>query len=74
LTAIFTTIDHIPALLKSAPKTPQLRLIVSLDTLTPETSRIFTEWGQLHNILVKDLKESAHPNTYFLTPSHSPCS
>ncbi|KAJ7273208.1 long-chain-fatty-acid-CoA ligase [Mycena rebaudengoi] len=57
LTAVFTTIDHIPALLKSAPKTPQLRLIVSLDTLTAETSRIFTEWGQLHNILVKDLKE-----------------
>jgi long-chain acyl-CoA synthetase len=57
LTVIFATLDHIPALLKMASKTPLLKLIVSIDALSPEISKVFTEWGQIHNILVKDLAE-----------------
>ncbi|KAF8184890.1 hypothetical protein K438DRAFT_1837051 [Mycena galopus ATCC 62051] len=57
LTIIFATMDHIPALLKMASKTPLLKMIVSIDALSPEISKVFTEWGQLHNILVKDLLE-----------------
>jgi hypothetical protein len=40
-----------------ASKTPLLKLIVSIDALSPEISKVFTEWGQIHNILVKDLAE-----------------
>ncbi|KAF7353625.1 Long chain acyl-CoA synthetase 7, peroxisomal [Mycena venus] len=57
LTIIFATMDHIPSLLKMASKTPRLKLIVSIDALSPEISKVFTEWGQTHNILVKDLSE-----------------
>lgn len=58
LTIIFSTMDHIPSLLKMASKTPLLKLIVSIDALSPEISKVFTEWGQTHNIVVKDLYES----------------
>ncbi|KAJ6618362.1 hypothetical protein B0H10DRAFT_1947722 [Mycena sp. CBHHK59/15] len=58
LTVIFATVDHIPDLLKLAPKVPHLRLIVSIDTLSPEISKIYTQWGQTHNVLVKDLSEN----------------
>ncbi|KAJ6488597.1 hypothetical protein C8R47DRAFT_1126207 [Mycena vitilis] len=57
LTVIFATVDHLPSLLKLAPQTPNLKLIVSIDALSPEMSKVFTEWGQTHNILVKDLYE-----------------
>ncbi|KAJ6500495.1 hypothetical protein C8R45DRAFT_1051694 [Mycena sanguinolenta] len=57
LTIIFATMDHIPAILKMASKTPLLKMIVSIDTLTPEIRKVFTEWGQMHNILVKDMLE-----------------
>ncbi|KAJ7632188.1 hypothetical protein FB45DRAFT_1057323 [Roridomyces roridus] len=56
LTIIFATLDHIPGLLKIVHKTP-LKVIVSIDALTPETSRVLTEWGQVHGVLVKDLNE-----------------
>ncbi|KAK7023957.1 peroxisomal long chain acyl-CoA synthetase 7 [Favolaschia claudopus] len=57
LTIIFSTLDHIPALLKMAPQIPVLKMIVSIDPLSPEISKVFTEWGQIHNIVVKDLSE-----------------
>ncbi|KAJ7492913.1 hypothetical protein B0H11DRAFT_2396137 [Mycena galericulata] len=56
LTAIFATLDHIPSLLKLAPATP-LKLIVSVDALSPELSTVFTEWGRVHGVLVKDIRE-----------------
>ncbi|KAJ7465464.1 long-chain-fatty-acid-CoA ligase [Mycena galericulata] len=56
LTAIFATVDHIPSLLKLAPATP-LKLIISVDALSPELSKVFTEWGQVHGVLVKDIHE-----------------
>ncbi|KAJ7043194.1 hypothetical protein C8F04DRAFT_1251350 [Mycena alexandri] len=57
LTIIFATVEHIPSLLKLAPQTPNLKLIVSIDVLSPELSKVFTEWGQTQNILVKDFNE-----------------
>nr|GAT59645.1 acetyl-CoA synthetase-like protein [Mycena chlorophos] len=57
LTVVFTTLDHVPTLLKLAPKTPCLKMIVSLDPISPETSQVFTEWGQTLNIVVKDIYE-----------------
>ncbi|KAJ7184259.1 hypothetical protein C8R46DRAFT_983261 [Mycena filopes] len=57
LTIIFATVEHIPSLLKLAHHTPQLKLIVSIDVLSPEVSKVFTEWGQTQNVLVKDFNE-----------------
>ncbi|KAJ7771702.1 hypothetical protein B0H16DRAFT_1514415 [Mycena metata] len=57
LTIIFATVEHIPSLLKLAPQTPNLKLIVSIDPLSPELSKVFTEWGQTQNVLVKDFNE-----------------
>ncbi|KAJ6547071.1 hypothetical protein B0H19DRAFT_955000 [Mycena capillaripes] len=57
LTVIFATGDHLPSLLKMAPQTPNLKMIVSIDALSPEMGKVFTEWGQTQNIIVKDLYE-----------------
>ncbi|KAF7295328.1 Long chain acyl-CoA synthetase 7, peroxisomal [Mycena indigotica] len=55
LSIVFATIDHVSHLLKLAKETPCLKMIVSLDPLTPETSQVFSEWGQTHNIVVMDI-------------------
>ncbi|KAJ7702319.1 hypothetical protein B0H17DRAFT_1043697 [Mycena rosella] len=55
LSIIFATLEHIPSLLKLAPKA--LKMIVSIDALSPEISKVFTAWGQTHDIVVKDLYE-----------------
>ncbi|KAJ7929234.1 hypothetical protein B0H13DRAFT_1703325 [Mycena leptocephala] len=57
LTVIFATLDHLPSLLKMAPQTPHLKLIISIDALSPEMSKVLTQWGQTHKIMVKDLYE-----------------
>ncbi|EMD38497.1 hypothetical protein CERSUDRAFT_153411 [Gelatoporia subvermispora B] len=57
LTVVFTTVDHIPALLKLAPKIPTVKLIVAIDELSPESKRILAEWGQERNVKVQDLPE-----------------
>ncbi|KAG6832688.1 hypothetical protein H0H92_012260 [Tricholoma furcatifolium] len=57
LTVIFSTSDHIPTLLKLAPKVPVLKLIVCIDDLVPETNRVLTEWAASQNIQLKQLRE-----------------
>ncbi|KAJ6606501.1 long-chain-fatty-acid-CoA ligase [Mycena vulgaris] len=57
LTIVFATMDHVPSLLKIAPQCPQLKIIVSLDTLSPEISKVFTAWGQTCNVQVMDIHE-----------------
>ncbi|KAF5391921.1 hypothetical protein D9757_001788 [Collybiopsis confluens] len=57
VSAIFTTIDHIPTLLKLQPKIPMLKAIVSMDPLTPEMRKVLTEWGWSVGVHVMDLKE-----------------
>ncbi|KZV75767.1 acetyl-CoA synthetase-like protein [Peniophora sp. CONT] len=66
LTVIFATVNHLAELIKLAPKTPQVKLIVSIDDLDPEMKRVLTSWAGLHNIKVKTLNEVieygvAHP-------------
>jgi hypothetical protein len=48
-----------------APQTPYLKLIVSIDALSPEMSKVLTQWGQTHKIMVKDLYESQYQYTSF---------
>ncbi|KAJ7074261.1 long-chain-fatty-acid-CoA ligase [Mycena amicta] len=57
LTVVFATLEHVSHLLKLASKTPGLKMIVSIDPLTPETKQVFSEWGQTLNIVVKDIFE-----------------
>lgn len=57
LTVVFATSNHIPTLLKLAPKTP-LKLIVSIDDLTTEAKHIINAWADLANVQVLELKDS----------------
>ncbi|THH20373.1 hypothetical protein EW146_g977 [Bondarzewia mesenterica] len=57
LTVIFVTANHIPSLLKLVPRTPQLKMIVSLDDLSPETKQILTSWAETLSVQVKELHE-----------------
>jgi hypothetical protein len=60
LTVIFATAGHVPTLLKLAPKFPVLKLIISIDELSPETHKLLTAWGQTLNVQIKDLRESKY--------------
>ncbi|KAH9951313.1 acetyl-CoA synthetase-like protein [Amylocystis lapponica] len=51
---VFASLQHIPFLLRLAPRVPHLRIIVSFDPLSPEASKILSEWGQEQNIQVMD--------------------
>ncbi|TFY65500.1 hypothetical protein EVG20_g5564 [Dentipellis fragilis] len=57
LTIIFTTSIHIPQLLKLAPRTPHLNVIVSVDALSPELRETLVAWGETVNVEIKDLPE-----------------
>ncbi|CDO70787.1 hypothetical protein BN946_scf184798.g102 [Trametes cinnabarina] len=57
LTVVFATPDHIPALLKLAPKAPVLKMIVSMDPLTAETKSVLSAWGETVNVQIKELSE-----------------
>ncbi|KAF8636675.1 hypothetical protein AX17_003481 [Amanita inopinata Kibby_2008] len=57
LTVVFSTSDHLPTLLRLANKAPQVRLLVSIDDLTPEAKKVLVEWGQSHDIKVMELRE-----------------
>ncbi|PFH50070.1 hypothetical protein AMATHDRAFT_61830 [Amanita thiersii Skay4041] len=66
LTVIFSTSDHLPALLKLADRIPHVKLLVSIDDLTPEVKKVFVEWGEVHGLKVMELRElealgRAHP-------------
>ncbi|OSD01625.1 acetyl-CoA synthetase-like protein [Trametes coccinea BRFM310] len=57
LTVVFATPDHIPALLKLAPQTPRLKMIIAMDPLSSETKSVLSAWGETVNVQVKDLSE-----------------
>ncbi|KXN90530.1 Long chain acyl-CoA synthetase 6, peroxisomal [Leucoagaricus sp. SymC.cos] len=56
-TVVFSTSDHISTLLKLAPKTPCLKLIIVIDAIPVQSAKIFMEWGQLVGIKVQELSE-----------------
>ncbi|KAI0053843.1 acetyl-CoA synthetase-like protein [Auriscalpium vulgare] len=57
LTSIFTTSNHLAELIKLAPKVPQLKLIVTLDEITPEAKQIASLWASTVGISLRELKE-----------------
>ncbi|KAI0035733.1 acetyl-CoA synthetase-like protein [Vararia minispora EC-137] len=57
LTVIFATQAHVADLLKLAPKTPHVKMIVSIDELDGEMRHALTSWAGSYGIAVKDLKE-----------------
>ena len=58
LTLIFTTSNHLAALLRTAPRHPHLRLIVVIDELEPESKRFATAWAQTMGVKLQELSES----------------
>jgi len=57
LSIIFTTAEHIPALLKLAPKVTVVKMIVSFDSLSPDAHKAFVAWGETVGVQVKELSE-----------------
>lgn len=57
LTVIFSTSDHIPNLLKLAPRVPFLKLIVCIDDLPSGTKAVLTEWATDQNVRLQELRE-----------------
>jgi len=56
LTVVFTTKEHIPTLLKLAPKTP-LRMIVCIDNLSEEVKKILAAWGSIQKVKLLELRD-----------------
>ncbi len=46
LSIIFATANHLPALIKIAPQCPQLRVIVSIDTLPRAERSVLSQWAE----------------------------
>jgi len=57
LTVVFSTSDHFPILLKLAPKTPTLKMVVCIDTVAPETAKLLREWSQAQGLVFKEFAE-----------------
>ncbi|GBE82345.1 acetyl-CoA synthetase-like protein [Sparassis latifolia] len=57
ISVVFVTLDHIPFLLQLGPKVPTLRMIVVMDSISPESRKILGAWGQERNIIVRDILE-----------------
>ena len=60
LSIVFATPDHIPALLKLAPKCPVLKMIVSMEPLSEQTRKVLAAWGETLNIQIKKISERAY--------------
>lgn len=50
LSVVFTTAEHISALLRLVPTVPVMKLIVSFDELPLEASAAFKEWAQAQGV------------------------
>ncbi|KAI0282206.1 acetyl-CoA synthetase-like protein [Russula aff. rugulosa BPL654] len=57
LTVIFTTSNHLAALLRTAPRHPHLRHIIVIDELEPESKRFATAWSQTMGVKLQELSE-----------------
>ena len=53
---VWMTVNHIVAMLKLAPKIPQLRVIISIDPLE-DSAEYIKEWASEHNIKVYEFSE-----------------
>jgi long-chain acyl-CoA synthetase len=57
LSIIFTTLDHIPILLKMASKIPVLKMIVSFDPLEKQVRHALASWAETVGVQIKELSE-----------------
>jgi long-chain acyl-CoA synthetase len=57
LTVIFVTQEHIAALLKLAPKLPTLKLIISIDDLTPQMKNACAAWAETQGLKFQELRD-----------------
>jgi long-chain acyl-CoA synthetase len=55
---VFTSADHIPTLIKLAPRIKQLKLVVSFDDLAPEAKKVLLEWCETQNLRLMEMRES----------------
>ncbi|TFK29789.1 long-chain-fatty-acid-CoA ligase [Coprinopsis marcescibilis] len=65
LSVVFATADHVPTLLKLVPKTPVLKLVVSIDNLSAEATKVLKEWAASLNVrflLLSELEEFGKEN------------
>lgn len=68
LSIIFTTVDHIPALLKLAPKVPAMKMIVSFDGLSVDARKALVAWGETVGVQVKEFSELEKYGEEYLIP------
>jgi len=54
---VFSTSDHVPTLLKLAPKVGLLKVIVVIDTVTAESGKLLKEWSESQNVTILHLSE-----------------
>ncbi|KAG1896085.1 long-chain-fatty-acid-CoA ligase [Suillus fuscotomentosus] len=57
LSIIFTMVDHIPALLKIAPKVAAMKMIVSFNNLSQDARKALVAWGETVGVQVKEFSE-----------------
>ncbi|CAA7267913.1 unnamed protein product [Cyclocybe aegerita] len=57
LTAIFSTSDHIPTLLKLAPKVPTLKMVVCIDAISSDAAKLLQEWSEAVGLTFKTFAE-----------------
>jgi long-chain acyl-CoA synthetase len=54
---IFSTEQHLTTLLRIAPKTPTVKIIVSVDPLEEKTKAVLSAWAKERGIEIWDLPE-----------------
>jgi long-chain acyl-CoA synthetase len=54
---VFSTSDHIPALLKLKPKLPTLKMIINVDPISSESVKLLKEWSRTQGVNFQELAE-----------------
>ncbi|KAF9567606.1 acetyl-CoA synthetase-like protein [Agrocybe pediades] len=57
LSVVFATSDHIPVLLKVAPKVPMLKAIICMDKISPDAAKVLKEWTESQGLIFKEWHE-----------------
>lgn len=64
LSIVFTTADHIAALLRLSAKIPSLKVIVSFDSLDDGVRSVLSSWAESLGIRIMHLSEGTHHSFY----------
>ena len=62
---IFVAPQHMTSILTLGPKTPTIKVVVSLEPLVPEERKIYETWGQQLGIKIMDLPEREYSLSQF---------